>query len=268
MSRFTQDSQYAIRTLGSVCNFYSVPNYELVFQIDTGKHFWFAETFDTSTIATISDNKVRIWDNRQQRHTKLLLFIQSVEAVKMSANRIAVVLPQKIWLYDLADFSKVSSFETNRALCALSNISFCCTTNKRGEVRVMFTNGTRVTKENHVTDGNYLTNGTRVNDISAHKNEIGCLALSKDGHTLATTSTSGRVIHTFDVKYGSLLRTFRVGYIPRTIGCIVFRWDSVFIACCTSKGQISVFDTTSQKSTSCLKNAKFKRLRQCELAFW
>jgi len=74
-------------------------------------------------------NKVMIWDDHQNRCMGELSFRSEVKAVRMSRERVVVVLEYKIYVYNFADLNQLHQIETvsnPKGLCSLCADSRLC----------------------------------------------------------------------------------------------------------------------------------------------
>ncbi|THF94641.1 hypothetical protein TEA_028059 [Camellia sinensis var. sinensis] len=140
-------------------------------------------------------NKVMIWDDHQSRCIGELSFRAEVRGVRLRRDRIAVVLEQKIFVYNFSDLKLLHQIETianPKGLCAVSqaggSLVLVCPGLQKGQVRVE----------------HYASKRTKF--IMAHDSRIPCFALTPDGHLLATCSTKGTLVRIFNTFDGSLLQ--------------------------------------------------------------
>uniref|UniRef100_A0A7S4EW91 Uncharacterized protein n=1 Tax=Chrysotila carterae TaxID=13221 RepID=A0A7S4EW91_CHRCT len=175
-------------------------------------------------------NKVMIWDDHQNRCIGELSFRSEVKTVRMSRERIVVVLEYRIYVYNFADLNLLSTIETisnPRGLCALcadsrSCVLACCGL-QRGHVRA----------ELYDTEQRTL--------IPAHEASLSCLALNLDGSRLATASERGTLVRVWDTRSGQRLMELRRGAEPAEIQCICFHRDSNWLLVGSDHGTIHLF---------------------------
>ena len=86
----------------------------------------------------------------------------------------------------------------------------------------------------HVEDGDLLS-------IKAHKGDISCLALNRDGSMIATASTKGTLIRVFDTKEGELLYEFRRGTSTSEINNLCFNHVGDLLLASTMNGTIHIY---------------------------
>lgn len=86
----------------------------------------------------------------------------------------------------------------------------------------------------HVEDGDLLS-------IKAHKGDISCLALNRNGSMVATASTKGTLIRVFDTKEGALLYEFRRGTSNSEINNLGFNHIGDLLLASTLNGTIHIY---------------------------
>lgn len=86
-------------------------------------------------------------------------------------------------------------------------------------------------------------------NISAHENEIACIALNNQGTMVATASSKGTLIRVHDTLRKTLLVELRRGADPATLYCINFSADSEFLCASSDKGTVSASITIFTYST-------------------
>ncbi|XP_028123058.1 autophagy-related protein 18a-like isoform X2 [Camellia sinensis] len=175
-------------------------------------------------------NKVMIWDDHQSRCIGELSFRAEVRGVRLRRDRIAVVLEQKIFVYNFSDLKLLHQIETianPKGLCAVSqaggSLVLVCPGLQKGQVRVE----------------HYASKRTKF--IMAHDSRIPCFALTPDGHLLATCSTKGTLVRIFNTFDGSLLQEVRRGADSAEIYSLAFSSTAQWLAVSSDKGTVHVF---------------------------
>jgi len=178
-----------------------------------------------------SPNKVIIWDDYSTKIVRELTFQQNVLNVKLSDQRIYVVLRNSIWIYELENpkiIGKIATGDNPAGLIALSQDgTVIAYPSAFGEAAV------QTVKENHAE--------TRKTSIKAHKGDLVCISLSRDGKLLATASTRGTLIRLFDTNKGTQINEFRRGMEPAQIYGLFFDDNSTRLACSSNRGTVHVF---------------------------
>ena len=175
-------------------------------------------------------NKVMIWDDHQNRCIGELSFRSEVKAVRMSRERVVVVLEYKIYVYNFADLNLLHTIETisnPRGLCALCADSrscvLACSGLQKGHVRIELFDITRTTL------------------VAAHESTLSCLALNLDGTRLATASQRGTLVRLWDTRSGQRLQEAGRGAEAAEIQSIAFSHDNLFMLVSSDHGTIHLF---------------------------
>lgn len=175
-------------------------------------------------------NKVIIWDDHQSRCIGEFAFRSDVRAVKLSRDRIVVVLEHKIYVYSFVDLKLLHQIETlanPRGLCCLSHHSstsvLACPGLQRGQVRIE----------------HFGLNMIKL--INAHDSHIACFTLTLDGLLLATASTRGTLIRIFNTVDGTRLQEVRRGVDRAEIYSIALSPNVRWLAVASDKGTVHIF---------------------------
>ncbi len=178
-------------------------------------------------------NKVMVWDDHQNRCIGELSFRTEVKAVRMSRERVVVVLEYKIYVYNFADLNLLHTIETvsnPKGLCSLCADSRVCVLGcpglQKGHLRVELFDITRSTL------------------IPAHESSLSCLALNLDGTRLATASERGTLVRVWDTKSGQRLAELRRGAEPAEIQCLSFNIHSTYLLVSSDHGTVHIFRMT------------------------
>jgi len=180
-------------------------------------------------------NKVMIWDDHQNRCIGELSFRSEVKAVRMSRERVVVVLEYKLYVYNFADLNLLHTIETvsnPKGLCSLCADSrlcvLACPGLQKGHLRVE------------------LFDIQRSTTISAHESTLACLALNTDGSRLATASERGTLVRVWDTRSGHRLAELRRGAEPAEIQCLSFNLDSSALLVSSDHGTIHIFKLSEE----------------------
>ncbi|CAI0552243.1 unnamed protein product [Linum tenue] len=175
-------------------------------------------------------NRVLIWDDHQSRCIGEFSFRSQVRAVRMSRDRIVVVLEHKVYVYNFTDLKLLHQIETlanPRGLCCLShhpNTSVLALPGLyRGQVRIE----------------HFGLNLVKL--VNAHDNHIACLTITMDGLLLATASTKGTLIRIFNTMDGTRLQEVRRGVDRAEIYGITLSQDVQWLAVSSGKGTVHIF---------------------------
>lgn len=176
-----------------------------------------------------SRNKVMIWDDHLNRCIGELLFRSEVKAVRLRADRIVVVMLQKIYVYNLSDFKLIHQIETlenPQGLCEISQLGptvLVCLGLQRGYLRV----------ERYET--------RKCKHIKVHNSSVAFVALMNDGKLMATASSKGTLVRVFSTMDGSLLKELRRGSERAVICSLSFSSTAQWLAVSSDKGTVHVF---------------------------
>ncbi|KAF4988380.1 hypothetical protein FGRMN_9799 [Fusarium graminum] len=210
---------------------YHTDPFSRIFSSDDGNIAIIEMLFSTSLVALILSPRHLIIQNTKRASVICeLTFPSAVLAVRLNRKRLAVVLEEEIYLYDISNMSLLHTIATSpnpSAICALSPSSENCfiayPLPKPRE-------DTDVRRPAHAppqstfvapTSGEVLVFDTlelkAVNVIEAHRSPLCCICLNNDGTMLATASETGTIIRVFSVPKGQKLYQFRRGTYPSTI---------------------------------------------------
>lgn len=191
-----------------------------------------------------------------------LTFPSAVLAVRLNRKRLAVVLEEEIYLYDISNMTLLYTIATSPnpcAICSLSPSSENCyiayplpkpredTADKRpshappGSTYVAPTSG-----EVLIFDTLALK---AVNVVEAHRAPLSCIALNNDGTVLATASETGTIIRVFSVPRGLKLYQFRRGTYPSTIYSMSFNLSSTLLCVSSTTDTVHIFRLGPSAST-------------------
>lgn len=175
-------------------------------------------------------------------------------AVRLNRKRLAVVLEDEIYLYDISNMSLLTNIATSpnpAAICALSPSSENCyiayplpkpredTQDKRPA------HAPPPSLYAPVTSGDVLIYDTltlkAVNVIEAHRSPLSFIALNNEGTLLATASETGTIIRVFSVPRGQKLFQFRRGTYPSTIYSMSFNVASSLLCVSSTTDTVHIF---------------------------
>ena len=182
-----------------------------------------------------SEDKVMIWDDHQNRVIGELIFDSEVRAVRLRRDLVAVVLTNKVYIYNFADLRRIegeagaiSTVDNTLGLCDLcpssDNCVLACPGESRGMVKIV----------------NYSKRNSMIH-FQAHETDLVALSLTLDGSMVATASAKGTLIRVFSTEDGSPLHELRRGTDKAFIQSICFDNSYRFLASSSDKGTIHVF---------------------------
>ncbi|KAF4445975.1 autophagy-like protein 18 [Fusarium austroafricanum] len=210
---------------------YHTDPFSRIFSSDDGNIAIIEMLFSTSLVALILSPRHLIIQNTKRASVICeLTFPSAVLAVRLNRKRLAVVLEDEIYLYDISNMSLLHTIPTSpnpSAICALSPSSENCfiayplpKPREDSDAR----------RPAHApphsafvapTSGEVLVFDTltlkAVNVIEAHRSPLCCICLNNEGTLLATASETGTIIRVFSVPKGQKLYQFRRGTYPSTI---------------------------------------------------
>lgn len=252
---FNQDhSCLAVGTSKGFRIYHSDP-FSKVFNSSDGNVSIIEMLFSTSLVALILSPRHLIIQNTKRGSVICeLTFPSAVLAVRLNRKRLAVVLEEEIYLYDIANMSLLYTIATSpnpTAICALSPSSENCfiayplpkpreDQNERRPAHApplsMFV---------PPTSGEVLIFDTvtlkAVNVIEAHRSPLCCIALNSEGTLLATASETGTIIRVFSVPRGQKLFQFRRGTYPSTIYSMSFNLSSTLLCVSSTSDTVHIF---------------------------
>lgn len=183
-----------------------------------------------------------------------LTFPSAVLAVRLNRKRLAVVLEEEIYLYDISNMSLLYTIPTSpnpSAICALSPSSENCfiayPLPKPREEPDTRRPPHAPPQSSYVapTTGEVLVFNTltlkAVNVIEAHRSPLCCICLNNDGTLLATASETGTIIRVFSVPRGQKLYQFRRGTYPSTIYSMSFNLSSTLLCVSSISDTVHIF---------------------------
>ena len=215
--------------------------------------------------------KLKILNTKRQTTICDLIFPSTILLVKLSRQRMIVLLEEQIYIYDIRNMELLHTIETSpnlNLLCALSEdlgtngdgLSLLAypsppktITHESLLVNGINTNGGSQSAQNNIqavsNDPNRV-GGAIIFDlvslqplavIEAHKSALSAMCLSKDGSLLATASDKGTIVRVFNVHTGVKLYQFRRGTYPTKIFSISFSNDNKYIVATSASETVHVF---------------------------
>ncbi|SPO05789.1 probable Autophagy-related protein 18 [Cephalotrichum gorgonifer] len=242
-----------------------------IFSSDDGNIAMIEMLFSTSLVALILSPRHLIIQNTKRASVICeLTFPSAVLAVRLNRKRLAVVLEDEIYLYDISNMSLLYTIPTSpnpTAICALSPSSQNCylayplpkPREDTGDKRP--SHAPPLSTYIPPTSGEVLVFDTltlkAVNVIEAHKSPLCCVSLNSEGTLLATASEMGTIIRVFSVPRGQKLYQFRRGTYPSTIYSMSFNLDSTLLCVSSVSETVHIFrlggpptDADAQASTA------------------
>lgn len=172
-------------------------------------------------------DRVMLWDDNQSKCIGELKFKTAVKGVRMNKETIAVILQDRIYVYEFSNLKirdAIETYDNPDGICCLSakkdSSVLACPDKEKGKVRVSFYDNS--------------------NSFTAHDGAIAWLSLNFDGSMVATASEKGTLVRLFDSSTGSKLQEVRRGADPAKIYSIAFSSNNL-LAISSDKGTVHVF---------------------------
>ncbi|CAK7264920.1 autophagy protein [Sporothrix epigloea] len=252
---FNQDhSCLAVGTSKGFRIFHTDP-FSKIFSSDDGSVSIIEMLFSTSLVAMVLSPRHLVIQNTKRASVICeLTFPSAVLAVRLNRKRLAVVLEDEIYLYDIANMGLLYNITTSpnpNAICALSPSSENCyiayplpkPREDRDDRRP--SHAPPLSSYIAPTSGEVLIFDTitlkAVNVIEAHRSPLSCIAINSEGTLLATASETGTIIRVFGVPKGQKLYQFRRGTYPSTIYSMSFNQDSSLLCVSSTSDTVHIF---------------------------
>ncbi|KAK0652097.1 WD40-repeat-containing domain protein [Cercophora newfieldiana] len=226
-----------------------------IFNSDNGNVSIIEMLFSTSLVALIMSPRHLIIENTKRGSVICeLTFPSAVLAVRLNRKRLAVVLEEEIYLYDISNMSLLHNIHTSpnpNAICALSPSSENCfiaypypkAREDQGAARPA--HAPPLSAYVPPTSGEVLVFDTvtlkAVNVIEAHRSPLSFTAMNSDGTMLATASETGTIIRVFTIPGGQKIHEFRRGSIPSTIHSLSFNLSSTLLCASSASETVHIF---------------------------
>ncbi|KAF7560726.1 hypothetical protein G7046_g3431 [Stylonectria norvegica] len=243
---------------------YHTDPFSRIFSSDDGNIAIIEMLFSTSLVALILSPRHLIIQNTKRASVICeLTFPSAVLAVRLNRKRLAVVLEEEIYLYDISNMSLLHTVSTSpnpSAICALSPSSENCfiayPLPKPREDSEARRPAHAPPQSTFVapTSGEVLVFDTltlkAVNVIEAHRSPLCCICLNNEGTLLATASETGTIIRVFSVPRGQKLYQFRRGTYPSTIYSMSFNLSSTLLCVSSTSDTVHIFRLSTPPGTT------------------
>ncbi|KAI9679480.1 MAG: autophagy protein [Caeruleum heppii] len=211
--------------------------------------------FSTSLVAfVLSPRRLQIKNTKRETTICGLTFPSSILSVRLNRKRLAVVLEEQIYLYDISNMKLLYTIETSpnsQAICSLAPSSDSCYLAFPLPKKA---SSTSFAPPSHAppsspyiapTSGEVLIFDAlkleAVNVVEAHRSPLSCIALNSDGTLLATASDKGTIIRVFSVPRAKKLYQFRRGSMPATIYSMSFNLNSTLLCVSSATETVHIF---------------------------
>ncbi|KAH8684906.1 protein-vacuolar targeting protein Atg18 [Tricladium varicosporioides] len=257
MNFVTFNQDYSCLAVGTSKGFriYHTDPFSKIFSSDDGNVAIIEMLFSTSLVALIlSPRHLVIQNTKRSSIICELTFPSAVLAVRLNRKRLAVILEEEIYLYDISNMTLLYTIATSpnpSAICALSPSSENCyiayplpkpredTSDKRpSHAPPLSTYVAPTSGEVLIFDALKLE---ALNVVEAHRAPLSCIALNNEGTLLATASETGTIIRVFALPKGTKLYQFRRGTYPSTIYSMSFNLSSTLLCVSSTTDTVHIF---------------------------
>jgi len=215
---FTPFSEVTCGGCQFVCQLFSTSLFALVGRGDTSEN---------------SPRKLRLYNTKTKSVKCELNFQDAVLNVKMTRQRMIVVLPDRIHIFDVGNnMQMLHCLDTPQNMKGICDFNFF-----KGQHLLAFPTSTNAGKV-MVFD---VFNLRVRSGITAHESPAQCLKFNPNGTLLATASTRGTVIRISNVETGELLYQFRRGISTSTIVSMSFSRTEKILAASSENNTAHLF---------------------------
>lgn len=217
-------------------------------EVTCGGCQFICQLFSTSLFALVgrgdtSDNsprKLRLYNTRTKAIECELNFTDAVLNVKMTKQRMIVVLPDRIHIFDVSN-----NMQMLHCLDTPQNMKGICDFNLfKGQHLLVFPTSLKAGK---VMVFDVFNLRVRCG-ITAHDSPVQCLKFNPDGTLLATASIRGTIIRISSVETGERLFQFRRGRLTSTIVSISFSKTDKIIAVSSENNTCHLFSFACEQT--------------------
>ncbi|KAL8600879.1 hypothetical protein ACOMHN_045017 [Nucella lapillus] len=205
--------------------------------------------YDTVLIALVGGGSDQKYDEKSvvlynMETDKVMMdatFDSCVLAVRFTRERMIVVLPEKIFVFEFGTFKELQELKTgynHNGLCEVANSGMMVfPALRKGHVQVV--------------DLKQLKAGSTISPIiiNAHEGEIACLGISNSGSIIATASQKGTLVRIFNVATKKKELELRRGCDSAIVYSISFSPCDQFLSACSDKGTVHVFGIRDSSSS-------------------
>ncbi|KAL8841401.1 MAG: hypothetical protein Q9176_003281 [Flavoplaca citrina] len=269
MNFVTFNQDYSHLAIGTPRGFriYTTDPFSKCFETKHGDIALLEMLFSTSLVALIlSPRRLQITNTKRQSTICELTFPTAVLAIRLNRKRLAVVLEDQIYLYDISNMKLLHTIETSpnpNAIVALSPSSESCylaypLPQKSPPVNLVNTHASHAPPTtDHIppTTGDVLIFDAlkleAINVAEAHRSPLSCISINNTGTLLATASDKGTIIRVFAIPSAKKLYQFRRGSMPSRICSMAFNSTSTLLCVSSASDTVHIFKlaTTGQSST-------------------
>ncbi|RMY49893.1 hypothetical protein D0863_15025 [Hortaea werneckii] len=211
--------------------------------------------FSTSLVAMIlTPRLLRIVNTKRHSTICELTFHGMVVAIRMNRRRLAVVLEEIVFLYDISNMKLLHQQLTplNPAgICAISPSSENnylalphYQKNATGNAQAQPGHVPRSVAKEAISGDVLLYDLNKMEEVTviqAHQTPLSSIAINSDGTLLATSSEKGTVIRVFSIPDGKKLYQFRRGSMPARIYSMSFNATSTLLCVSSATETVHIF---------------------------
>ncbi|TGZ78245.1 WD40 repeat-like protein [Ascodesmis nigricans] len=183
-----------------------------------------------------AQNKVIIWDDLKQKAVISLEFHSSIRAVRLSRNRIIVVLQAHVHVYAFSTPpTRLHVFETSDnplGLVAMSTRTLAFPGRTVGHVQLC-----------DLATGN-------VSIIPAHTSQLAALTIAQNGDVIATASEKGTIMRLWNVQNCALITELRRGIDKAVIYSLAISPDSSRLAVVSDKNTLHIYSLPTRAAAA------------------
>ncbi|KAI4284818.1 MAG: hypothetical protein L6R38_001154 [Xanthoria sp. 2 TBL-2021] len=267
MNFVTFNQDYSHLAIGTTRGFriYTTDPFSKCFETKHGDIALLEMLFSTSLVALIlSPRRLQITNTKRQSTICELTFPTAVLAIRLNRKRLAVVLEDQIYLYDISNMKLLHTIETSpnpNAIVALSPSSESCylaypLPQKSPPVNLNSHAPHAPPTSDHIppTTGDVLIFDAlkleAINVAEAHRSPLSCISLNNTGTLLATASDKGTIIRVFAIPSAKKLYQFRRGSMPSRICSMAFNATSTLLCVSSASDTVHIFKLAAPGQTS------------------
>ncbi|KAI7613406.1 WD repeat domain phosphoinositide-interacting protein, partial [Hortaea werneckii] len=211
--------------------------------------------FSTSLVAMIlTPRLLRIVNTKRHSTICELTFHGMVVAIRMNRRRLAVVLEEIVFLYDISNMKLL-----HQQLTPLNPAGICAISPSSENNYLALPHYQKNAMENAQAQPGHVPRSVakeaisgdvllydlnkmeEVTVIQAHQTPLSSIAINSDGTLLATSSEKGTVIRVFSIPDGKKLYQFRRGSMPARIYSMSFNATSTLLCVSSATETVHIF---------------------------
>ncbi|KAL1509504.1 hypothetical protein ABEB36_004223 [Hypothenemus hampei] len=222
-----EKARYDVETVGSIASCEMLFRSNILAMVPGGPH------------CKNPENILQIIDDTQKKIAMQIKFASEVKSVRLRRDKLIVVLLKKIHVFSFLHPTEELFFLRTRnnphGLCEVSPL-------QSSHKQILVFPGQKIGSI-EIVDLSNATKGYSIAPvyITAHQNELSCLAVNQQGTRIASASENGTLIRVWDTFSRNKLVELRRGADPAIIHCLNFSLDSEFLCCSSDKGTVHIF---------------------------